>query len=219
MSGILQRCLVTQVLVILEQGPRLELLEVVIQVLELLGAILDSLDSPEEDTLDSSLDKVLLVEDTQGLVPLAPLVATQEQVLQVEDIQALVPLEEADILVQEELHQEPPKVDILEALRVVLQVATQEVHLEATHLKDSRVPILEQLHLRPLTLRLDPAKASEYRCKNIAFTKPKMPPFTPHKKPKQKVVTLCFQVEQWFRAVDQDNSGQIDAKELGQVGD
>lgn len=152
MSGILQRCLATQVLVILEQGPRLELREVVIQVLELLGATLDSLDSLEEDILDSSLDKVLLVEDTQGLVPLAPLVATQEQVLQVEGIQALVPLE-ADILVQEELHQEAPKVDILEELQGVLQVATQEVHLEATHLKASRVPILEQRHLRPLTLR------------------------------------------------------------------
>ena len=146
-------------LVILEQGPRLELRGVVIQALELLGAILDSL---EEDTPGNSLDKELLGEDTQGLVhlgPLVPLVATQEQVLQVEDIQALVPLEAAT-LVQEELHQEPPKVDILEALRVVLQVATQEVHLEATHLKASKAPILEQRHLRPLTLRLDRATAS-----------------------------------------------------------
>ena len=136
-------------LVILEQGPRLELRGVVIQVLELLG---DTLDSLEEDTPGSSLVKELLEEDTQGLVHLAPLVATQEQVLQVEGIQALVPLE-ADILVQEELHQEAPKVDILEELQGVLQVATQEVHLEATHLKASRLPILERRHLRPLTLR------------------------------------------------------------------
>ena len=28
---------------------------------------------------------------------------------------------------------------------------------------------------------------------------------------------MCLQVQQWFQAVDQDNSGQIDAKELGQV--
>jgi hypothetical protein len=122
------------VLVILEQGPRLELRGVVIQVLELLG---DTLDSLEEDTPGSSLVKELLGEDTQGLVhlaPLVPLVATQEQVLQVEDIQALVPLEAATLV----------------------QVATQEVHLEATqarHLRASKVPILEQLHLRLLTLR------------------------------------------------------------------
>ena len=135
-------------LVILEQGPRLELREVVIQVLELLG---DTLDSLEEDTPGSSLVKELLEEDTQGLVHLAPLVATQELVLQVEDIQALVPLEAAT-LVQEVLHRELPKVAILE----VLQVATQEVHLGATqarYLQVSRVPILGQLHLRLLTLR------------------------------------------------------------------
>jgi hypothetical protein len=145
------------VLVILEQGHRLELREVVIQVLELLGATLDSLDSLEEDTPGSSLVKELLGEDTQGVVhlgplaPLVPLVATQEQVLQVEDIQALVPREVAT-LVQEVLHRELPKVAILEAP----QVATQEVHLEATqarHLQASKVPILEQLHLRLLTLR------------------------------------------------------------------
>jgi hypothetical protein len=146
------------VLVILEQGHRLELREVVIQVLELLGATLDSLDSLEEDTLGSSLVKELLGEDTQGhlahlapLAPLVPLVATLEQVLQVEDIQVLVPREVAT-LVQEVLHRELPKVAILE----VPQVATQEVHLEATqarHLQASKVPILEQLHLRLSTLR------------------------------------------------------------------
>jgi len=58
---------------------------------------------------------------------------------------------------EEELHQEPPnKVDILEELQGVLQVAaTQEVlHLEeVTHLKASRVLILEQQHLHLLTLR------------------------------------------------------------------
>ena len=154
----MQRCLATQVLVILEQGPRLELRGVVIQVLELLG---DTPDSLEEDTPGSSLVKELLEEDTQGLVhlaPLVPLVATQELVLQVEDIQALVPLEAAT-LVQEVLHRELPKVAILE----VLQVATQEVHLEATqarHLQASRVPILEQLHLRLLTLRLYRSKST-----------------------------------------------------------
>ena len=152
MSGILQRCLATQVLVILEQGPRLELRGVVIQALELLGATLDSL---EEDTPGNSLDKELLEEDTQGLVHLAHLVAIQEEVLQVEAIQALVLLEAAT-LVQEVLHRELPKVAILEALQGVLQVATQEVHLEATqarHLQASKVLILEQRHLRPLTLR------------------------------------------------------------------
>jgi hypothetical protein len=158
-SLLQERCLAIQVLVILEQGHRLELREVVIQVLELLGATLDSLDSLdslEEDTPGSSLVKELLGEDTQGhlahLAPLVPLVATQEQVLQVEDIQALVP-REAATLVQEVLHRELPKVAILE----VLQVATQEVHLEATqarHLQASKVPILEQLHLRLSTLRL-----------------------------------------------------------------
>jgi hypothetical protein len=143
------------VLVILEQGHRLELRGVVIQVLELLGATLDSLDSLEEDTLGSSLVKELLGEDTQGhlapLAPLVPQVATQEQVLQVEDIQALVPREVAT-LVQEVLHRELPKVAILE----VLQEATQVVHLEATqarHLQASKVPILEQRPLRLSTLR------------------------------------------------------------------
>jgi len=53
--------------------------------------------------------------------------------------------------VQEGLHQELPKVAILEALQGVLQVATQEVHLEAIQV--SKVPILEQQHLRLLTLR------------------------------------------------------------------
>ena len=155
LSGFLQRCLAIQVLVILELGPHLELRVVVIQVLELLGATLDSLDSLEEDTPGNSLDKELLGEDTQGLVrlgPLVPLVATQEQVLQVEDIQALVPLEAAT-LVQEVLHQELPKV----AMPEVLQGATQEVHLGATQarpLQASKVPILEQLHLRLSTLRL-----------------------------------------------------------------
>ena len=168
MSGILQRCLATQVLVILEQGPRLELLEVVIQVLELLGAILDSLERLEEDTPGSSLVQELLGEDTQGLVHLGPLVllvATQEQVLQVEDIQALVPLEAAT-LVQEVLHQELPKVAILE----VLQGATQEVHLGATqarHLQASKVPILEQLHLRLSTLRLH--RNGVHHSKNTTF--------------------------------------------------
>ena len=160
----LQRCLATQVLVILEQEPRLELQVVVIQdSLELLvGATLDN--NLEEVTQDSSrLDKERLEEDIQGLVHLAPLEATQVQGLLVEDIQALVPLEGAT-LEQEELHREPPnKVDILEELQGVLQVvATQEVHLEeeATHLKASRVLILEQQHLHLLTLRLDRATAS-----------------------------------------------------------
>ena len=151
LSGFLQRCLAIQVLVILEQGPHLELQGVAIQALELLGAILDSL---EEDTPGSNPDKELLGEDTQGLAhlaPLVPLVDTQDKVLQVEDIQALVPLE-AVTLVQEGLHQELPKVAILEALQGVLQVATQEVHLEAIQV--SKVPILEQQHLRLLTLRL-----------------------------------------------------------------
>ena len=168
LSGFLQKCLDTQVLVILEQGPRLELREVVIQALELPGATLDSLERLEEGTPGSSLVQELLGEDTQGLVHLGPLVllvATLEQVLQVEDIQALVPLVVAT-LVQEVPHRELPKVVILEAL----QVATLEVQ-EAT-LQVSKVLILEQQHLRLSTLR------SYQKCTSLSPVSAKLPPFT-----------------------------------------
>jgi len=138
------------VLVILEQGPRLELRGVVIQALELLGATLDSLERLEEDTPGSSLVRELLEEDTQGLVhlvPLVPLGVTLEQVLQVQDIQVLVPLVVATLVLEVLHHRELPKVVILEALQVgILEV--QEATLQV-----SKVPILEQRHLRLSTLR------------------------------------------------------------------